>query len=212
MLDSFWGDLTMTKFVTVLAALGLAAVASAQSPSVNAPPDAFQVRYAANFLAGDSVVNLTNVGSVGGTDPAGDICANVYVFAADQQLIDCCACPLTPNHLKTLSVKGDLISNTLTPGVPSAISIALLTSKGTTCNAASVTSSNLASGLRAWGTSLHALPTGGYAVGETPFSPVALSTSELHKLTTYCGFIQTIGSGYGICGSCLTGAKGAVKQ
>jgi hypothetical protein len=36
--------------------------------------------------------------------------------------------------------------------------------------------------------------------------------SELTKLTTYCGFIQANGSGYGICKSCREGAAGAARQ
>ena len=92
------------------------------------PADAVQVGYAANLGAGDSVVNLTSAGTVDGFDPAGDICANVYVFAEDQQLIACCTCPLTPNHLKTLSAQKDLISNTLTPGVPIGITTMLVAS------------------------------------------------------------------------------------
>src|SRR5581483_3510124 len=85
---------------------------------VAGPADTFQLGYAANLSLGDSYVNLTNAS--GGFEPAGNICANIYVFAEDQQLIACCACPLTPNHLKTLSVRNDLIFNPLTPGVPTA--------------------------------------------------------------------------------------------
>jgi hypothetical protein len=54
------------------------------------------------------------------------ICANVYVFDDAQELIACCACPLTPNHLQTLSVKGDQTSNTLTPRIPLDVTVALL--------------------------------------------------------------------------------------
>ena len=202
--------LTMTKLLSILATLLLVTVASAQL--VNAPPDAYQVRYAANFLAGDSVVNLTNAGTVSGFDPTGDICANVYVLAEDQQLVACCACPLTPNHLKTLSARNDLINNTLTPGVPTAVSVALLATQGPACNAATVTEADLVGGMRAWGTTLHALPGGGFGVTETEFSPAALSVTELQKVTSYCGFIQAIGSGFGICNSCRQGAAGAAKQ
>ncbi|HEV3333060.1 MAG TPA: hypothetical protein VG096_18860 [Bryobacteraceae bacterium] len=138
----------MNKFVTIFWTFALATIASATSPLVNAPSDAYQIRYAANFGVGDSVVDLTNAGTAGGFDPTGDICANVYVFAEDQQLIACCSCPLTPNHLRTLSVRTDLINNTLTPGVPTAVTIGLLASKGTTCNAANVTTANLTGGDR----------------------------------------------------------------
>ncbi|HUI76417.1 MAG TPA: hypothetical protein VLY24_00840 [Bryobacteraceae bacterium] len=202
----------MRVLTMVLATGALAIVASAQNQLVNAPPDAYQVRYAANFIVGDSVVDLTNAATAGGYEPQGDICASVYVFGQDQQLVACCACQLTPNHLKTLSVRSDLINNTLTPGVPTGVTIALLASKNTTCNAAFVAASDLVGGLRAWGTALHAAPSGGYAVGETPFSNAPLSSTELQKMTSYCGYIQAIGSGYGLCSSCRTGSQGATRQ
>ena len=198
----------MSKFFHLM--LGAALLSTAALAQV-APPDAFQVRYAANLAAGDSVVNLTNAGTVDGFDPLGDICANVYVFAEDQQLIACCTCPLTPNHLKTLSVQKDLISNTLTPGVPIGVTVALLaTQPAGACNATNP--GPLVPGLRAWGTTLHAAPGGGFAVTETEFSPAGLSGTELQKLTTYCGFIIANGSGFGICGSCRQGAAGAARN
>jgi hypothetical protein len=202
----------------ILLTLFLSAPAFCQGPAFNAVnadrPDAFQVRYYANLSAGDGALNLTNAGVMGGLDPGGDICANVYVFAQDQQLAACCACPLTPNHLRTLSVQKDLISNLLTPGVPTAITVAIATTleTGGLCDGASVQASQLVPGLRAWGTTLHALPGGAYGITETEFSPVLLGASELTKLTQYCGFIEAIGSGYGICNSCRDGAAGAEKQ
>lgn len=179
---------------------------------VNAPADAYQVRYAANLVIGDSHVNMTNTGVVGGFEPVGNICANVYVFDADQQLVSCCACQLTPNHLKTLSVKNDLVSNTLTPGIPTSVTVALLATAGPVCNAATATAGNLVSGLRAWGTTIHAIPGGGYNVTETEFSSSPLGVSQFGKMTAYCGFIQINGSGYGICRSCRQGALGGAKQ
>jgi hypothetical protein len=199
----------MLKVLTI-ATLTLSSLAFA---GVAAPPDAYQVRYAANMNIGDSVVNLTNAGSNSGFEPLGNICANVYVFAEDQQLVSCCSCPLTPNHLKTLSVRNDLISNTLTPGVPIGVTIALLATQpvGGNCNPSNFIA--LAAGLRAWGTTIHAAPDGTYHVTETEFSPVATANaSEINKLTSYCGFIQANGSGYGICKSCREGAAGAARQ
>jgi hypothetical protein len=173
--------------------------------------DAFQVRYFANLSSGPSAINITNSGAIGGFDPGGDICADVYVFAEDQQLIACCTCPLTPNHLKTLSVQNDLISNTLTPGVPIGVTVALLATKPVAgkCNAAAPV---VSTGMRAWGTTLHAAPGGGFFGTETEFSQGSLSLSEYNKLTSYCGFIQADGSSFGICGSCRQGAAGANRQ
>jgi hypothetical protein len=223
----------MRKFFNVMVGAALlSAGAFAQStttgtyPSHNESDDAFQIRYAANLAAGTSVVNLTNGGSHGGYEPYGNICANVYVFAEDQQLIACCACELTPNHLQTLSVQADLISNTLTPGVPIGVTIGLLSTgvpSSGTCDAANPSGGyslngngerdvDTEPGLRAWGTTLHAAPGGGFAVTETEFSKVQLSDSELDRMIKLCGFIEANGSGYGICGSCKVGAAGAVKN
>lgn len=173
------------------------------------PADAFQVRYASNLAIGDSVVNITNANTQGG-----NICVNVYTFSPDEQLVSCCSCNVTPNALVSLSAKNDLISNTLTPGVPTSIVIKLLATAGTTCNASNAPAANLAAGLRAWGTTLHSLPTSPttYGVTETRFEPATLSAAELTKLTTFCGFIQANGSGFGICRSCRLGGLGGVKQ
>ena len=205
----------MLKTLTIATlAISTLAFAGGTTP----PKDAYQVRYAANMNIGDSVINLTNAGTVNGFETAGNICANVYVFAEDQQLVACCACPLTPNHLKTLSVRNDLISNTLTPGVPIGVTIALLASTqvGGNCSPGGPLGANsLVAGLRAWGTTIHAAPDGTYHVTETAFSQVQLPEdggSELTKLVSYCGFIQANGSGYGICKSCRDGAAGAARQ
>src|SRR5450631_3210578 len=105
----------------------------------------FQVRYASNLPIGDSVINATNTGAsstIAFPTQNGNICMNVYTFSPDEQLISCCSCLITPDGLQSLSARNDLISNTLTPGVPTSIVIKLLGSRGTTpasCNASTVT-------------------------------------------------------------------------
>jgi hypothetical protein len=177
------------------------------APTLPPLADAFRLRYAANLNVGDSVVNLTNAGTVEGTDPAGNICANVYVFDPDESMVACCACRVTPNALVSLSARNDLISNTLTPAVPNSIVIKLVATTPP-CNAALPTALNLAPGLRAWGTTLHALPVAGaYGLTETEFSPAVLSASELSQLASTCESIQTNGAGFGICSSCRAGGQ-----
>jgi hypothetical protein len=194
----------------------------AQNPI--AADSSFQVRYASNLGIGDSVINITNTGATSTNAfpiQDGNICANVYTFAADEQLVSCCSCFVTPDGLVSLSAHNDLIKNTLTPAVPSSIVIKLLASAGTTaaaCNAATPGSGSntLATGLAAWGTTIHALPvTPGspattYGVSETAFMPVTLSAAELTRITSLCGFIQTNGGGFGICNSCELGGLGAM--
>lgn len=198
--------------------------------------DAFQIQYIPNLNVGDGVVNITNAGSLG-ADPfgplsgtTGRICVNVYTFSPDEQEISCCSCLVTPNALVHLGAKTDLIGNTLTSVVPNSIVVKLLATiplstagtggtnagpfTGSTCNAASpFDTTNLAPGMRAWATKLHALPASpAYGVTEGRFQTEPLSPGELTKLTTLCRFIVGNGSGAGICKSCTLGGLGADKR
>jgi hypothetical protein len=177
-----------------------------------------QVRYASNLPIGDSVINITNTGASSTSafpTQDGNICVNVYTFSPDEQLVSCCSCPVTPDGLVSLSARNDLISNTLTPGVPNSIVIKLLATTGGPCNASTAgAASTPAQGMAAWGTTLHALPVTpvAYGVTETPFTPASLSAAELTRITTLCGFIQINGSGFGICKSCRMGGMAATQQ
>ena len=213
----------------LLSTVALAQMTSAVDWHQGQYPDAFQVKYAANLSAGPSQFNLTNAGTNGGDDKNDYICANVYVFEEDQQLIACCSCPLSPNEQRTLS-SDDLISNTLTKGVPSAITVELVATNdegGGTCDPANLAGTysstnhgefdvDTVGGLRAWGTTLHQAPGGGYQVTETEFSEFSIPElnrgSELYKMISFCGFIQADGSTHGICPACALGANGAKKQ
>ena len=216
------------RFVTCFATVLLFSAAAFADGVISANDAVFQVRYASNLAVGDSVINITNDGTAALPNPGGNLCVNVYTFSPDEQLISCCSCVVTPNALISLSARNDLISNTLTPGVPTSIVIKLVSSSNypnqTTaayCNASTVTAgpgTNLTRGMRAWGTTIHALPvTSGtpattYGVTETAFTNAALSEAELTRITTLCGFIQTNGSGFGICKSCRLGGLGDVQK
>ena len=183
----------------------------------------YQVRYASNLNIGESVINITNTGAIGaglqsGTSASttGAICVNVYAFSPDEQMVSCCSCPVTPNGLVSLGAQRDLISNTLTPAVPTSITIKLLATVpvGGSCNnsAAAVVANELAPGMAAWGTTLHAGVGGGYEVTETAFTPATLSAGELFRLGTLCNFILANGSGFGVCRSCRLGGLGAARR
>jgi len=225
------------RFAFLLAAIST--VAFAQEYTIG-PDDAFQVRYASNLNKGDSYVNITNTGSAAERDMiidapgfgAGNICANVYVFDPAEEILSCCACLITPNALVSLSVQGDLISNTLSPETPTSVVIKLVASSpvavlgtagtsGTTCNPAGVESVPegasglyLVPGMRAWGTTLHALPgtPTTYGLTESRFVEGGLSVAELNHLTSFCSFINSNGSGFGICKSCRSGGLAGAKQ
>jgi hypothetical protein len=193
------------RFKLALAALAFSAVAFAD--------DTFQIRYASNLAVGDSFVNITNTGATVVNGSASNLCANIYTFDSAEELISCCSCPVTPNGLAPLSVRHDLISNTLTAGSPTSVVLKIVATVRTiSCNASTVTADTLAHGLLAWGTTLHlntATPTPTYHETETAFSSADLSTAELRHITSTCGFIQADGSGFGICRSCGLGGLGA---
>ncbi len=212
--------LYLRSFIT--AAVVFTGAAYSQVSATNITVDGpFQVRYASNLNIGDSVVNITNSGARGagfssGTSASvtGALCVNVYTFSPDEQLISCCSCPVTPNGLVSLSARADLISNTLTPAVPTSIVIKLLASApvGGSCASSAASPGALASGMLAWGTTLHAAPTTPVTFGltETAFLPATLSAGELTRITQLCTFINGNGSGFGICRSCRLGGLGAV--
>ncbi|MGA2879233.1 MAG: hypothetical protein ABSG13_09815 [Bryobacteraceae bacterium] len=178
----------MFKTLSIAAVLvGLAASLSAQVID----PDTLKVSYFSNNgPAPDNTVRLTNVGTSGG-----NVCADIYVFDVDQELAECCSCRQTPDGLGTLSVYGDLTSNTLT-GVPLP-SGAIKIVSSSTCNAVSP---KPAAGIRAWAT--HVQNNG--QVTETDFQDSGLSAVELSRLAAECAAIALDGSGKGIC-TCGTG-------
>ena len=185
---------------------------------------AFLMRYAANLSIGESYIDITNTAASGaallgpgyGTQ-SGNICVNVYAFDPSEELIACCSCLVTPDQTINLGVNRDLTVKTLTGVAPASVTVKLLASlaggdgTGTSCtnSAAIVPTANLAGGMSAWGTTLHANPVGGYDSTEMPFTASTLSQSELASIGARCSSILGNGSGFGICNSCRAGALGA---
>jgi hypothetical protein len=208
----------------LLVALALAAVAFAQNPITADSP--FQVRYAANPAAGESYIDIVNTGANGAPllgpgfgGAAGNICANVYAFSPDEQLISCCSCLITPNGVVELGVNRDLTIKTLTGVVPSSVVVKVLSTlagtggAGTSCtnSAATVTTATIVGGMAVWGTTLHAQGAG-FATTETAFTPATLSAGELASIGGRCSAILGNGSGFGVCLTCRAGALGGVKK
>jgi hypothetical protein len=200
----------------------VAVAAYAQNPITADSP--YQVKYISNLALADSVINITNTGSNGGvglgfgTSAAvpGAICANVYVYDPSEEIVACCSCPVTPNGLRSLSAKADLVSNTLTPGVPTAIVVKLVATvpvAGSCANSALLAGTPvLATGMAAWGTNVHSTVGVGLSVTETAFTPAGLSTSEQARLAYGCGVVANVGSGFGLCASCRLGGLGATSN
>ena len=165
----------------------------------------FEINYFSNVNSGldvDSKVWISNPGANGAPSPSGDLCAMIYVFDADQQLAECCGCPVTPNGLRTLSVTNDLTSNPLTPNKPQSGVIKIVSSTGVpTCDPGSPVPTPE---LIAWGTHIQTPAEGDIAITKTEFEDAQLCSAELKVLIGKCRAIQENGSGHGLC-SCGTG-------
>ena len=166
---------------------------------------------------GSSAAGVGSGASLGNGN--GDLCIGVYTFDMNEELQSCCTCLVTPNGLVSLSVDA-LNATNLTGGLETSLVIKLLAWSttacasttaapgtpappvSTSCNAASPGmtassgSANLASGMHAWGTTVHALPVGqpdSYTVTETDFSAASLSAAEFNHITQFCEFAPGLG-------------------
>jgi hypothetical protein len=132
------------KVLGALAFMGLmSAAAFAQSSQVtNVEIGNYMVGYytGANQGLPDAQMHIINPGSSGGfgasdespsaTPQGGDLCANIYVFTPDEQMIACCSCKVSPNGMQSFSLSTDLTANPLTSILPHAGAIKVVASPG----------------------------------------------------------------------------------
>ena len=141
----------------------------------------------------DGTVQLTNPGLT-------SLCAMVYVFDQNQELNECCGCPISDNGMRTLSLLNDLTANTLTGKKPQAGEIKVVPSAPAQNPQCDPSASAPTGVILAWGT--NAQVSG--AVTETEYAMVPLSDGEESFLVNLCSFVKQLGGGHGIC-SCGSG-------
>ena len=82
------------------------------------------------------------------------VCADIYVFDDNQEMSECCSCPITANGLLTPSVNRDLDGNALTGWPPPSDGVIKIVSDNqANCDA---TSPVPTPDIRAWATHLQA--------------------------------------------------------
>ncbi len=187
----------MFKTLSLAAAfIGCTAILSAQA--VIADADTYKVNYYTNSTPCDTTIRMTDPGTTAAN--GGDVCADIFVFDPSQELVECCSCSLTPDGLRTLSLKTDLLNNTLTEVTPPSGVVKILSAALTAGGCPTPTKPVPAASIRAWGT--HVQNSG--ALTESDFLDAGLSAAELSRLGSECSAIQEVGSGHGVC-SCGSG-------
>ena len=158
--------------------------------------DLLKVNYFSNANvsgAPDGKVRISNPGS-----PTGNLCAQIYVFDPFQELSECCACLVTPNGLRKLSVDGDLTANPLTSTTLTDGEVTII-SGYTNNNICSPLNDIVSPTIRAWGTHID----DSFQITETEYSERSLGLWN-DNLLTDCYAISIAGSGHGTC-TCGTG-------
>jgi hypothetical protein len=158
-------------------------------------PDTLQLDYLSNIQLGGSLITMTQGNFYGPSVPGVFICANVYVFSPDENMVSCCSCPITGHGL--VSISGTSLLAGISPA-PTSVSVRLIATlpNGSTCSAA-VMPNSFAVGLRAWATHLSAGPP--VSPVETKFADSPLGPAELNSLTSVCA-TTTRTCGAGTCG------------
>ncbi|HKH98048.1 MAG TPA: hypothetical protein VJ999_02985 [Candidatus Sulfotelmatobacter sp.] len=160
--------------------------------------DLLKVNYFSNANtagAPDGTVRVTNPGS-----GAGDLCAQIYVFDQYQEMSECCACLVTPDGLRTLSVNSDLTSNPLTGVTLQTGSVSIVSGIVPPSGVCSPLNYFVYPTIRAWGTHIQ---NSTFAETETEYSDRAIGPWN-DNLLFECYAIALDGSGHGVC-SCGSG-------
>jgi hypothetical protein len=155
--------------LTILAVALAIAVAGTASAQPNVTLDSpFQVR-AVPKLKKSELITFTNTGATNA-----NVCANVYAFDPQGQMVACCSCLVAPNTLRSLAIGADVFEGTKPPKAGVLKTLTSIPVAGT-CNAAAPAA--LATGLLTM-------------KGELPFVPATLSAGELSGLTMRCTFLN----------------------
>ncbi len=200
--------------LAVVLVIGIAAgVASAQDNIQQI--DVFTTNYFSNnTTAGAPAATLRfteQQSEVPGVNTALDYaetCAMIYVYAADQQLAECCGCPVSLNGLVHENVQKDLLGNTLTRVVPNEgviqIVSGLYESVGILgyCDPTNVIP---VPEINSWVTHVQNKVGTGFPITESRGDEELLSDGELATLEADCSYAMRLGSGFGVC-TCNTEA------
>jgi len=193
--------------LVLLATMMLSMIAAAQSDP-GYTNDVYWLSYFNNRnnpTGADQFIYIINPGYIGTPLSSGEgtLCANIYVFDAVQEMVECCACPITANALLALSVDNSLTANPLTSVAPASGVIKLVSTKPDATSCDPTKPGTLSPDLRAWATHLQQPTSGTFVTTEAPFLPAPLATGgtsvEEGFLPQACTFAQYLGTSKAVC-------------
>ena len=125
-------------------------------------------------------------------------CAMIYVYAADQQLTECCGCPVSYNGLVHESVQKDLLGNSLTRVIPNEGVIQIVSAPYVGgCDPTSFYTPTPE--IDSWVTHVQNKVGTAFPITEDRGDEELLSTDEYFTLVSDCYGAQRLGSGFGVC-------------
>lgn len=197
-------------WILSLAVLAIATVLCAGTAMAQIPDDTYFVSYFSNAQGTvDGTVRIDNPG----VNSAKNQCADIYVFDASEEQVECCGCLLTSDDLRTLSINKNLAgspSNGIKPTSGVIKIVAAAPNAGAGCDPTG--GASLSGGfpnnivptpdVRAWATHIQNSPN--TATTEEEFADSTLTQTELNNLQETCFTLRQLGSGRGVC-SCGSG-------
>ncbi len=188
------------RLLPVCTILALALVLASNLPAMAQAPinDVYQLGYfhvvpiiALDGAGTTTAFHIINTGQIGSPiDPAtdhGTVCADIYIFDSNQEMLSCCSCPITANGMTEIHPGTPLTRVRLLEGV-----IKVVSDQG--CDETNITRP-VPGGLRVFGTNAQSL---GHST-ETLFQTAPLTPTEQNFLGNTCSFVHYLGSGVGVC-------------
>ncbi len=136
-----------------------------------------------------------------GYDAAANLCANIYVFDTAEEMEECCSCVVTANGYLDLNVGLNLLSNILDHGTRPSRGIIKEVSSTVPPSGCNPVTYSPEDGIKGWLTHIQKTATAGsFSLTETTLTDSTLSATELGlNLQETCSFVQSLGSGTGVC-------------
>ena len=142
-------------------------------------------------------LRLTNDGYV----EAENLCANIYVFDAAEEMEECCSCEITANGYLDLSVNTNLLGNILDHGTKPTRGIITEVSSYVPSGGCSPTVVATVYGIKGWLSHVQkGASAGTFSLTETPLTDSSPTGEEIDFNLSYtCSFVQSLGTGTGVC-------------